>query len=248
MRDDEGSPALDAGQPRPSEKTGPSLRSVGEHAEARGWASLSAGGGDTGGALEVNEDGASERALAGSGGAGGAVGEAREPARGKGAARSSKRSLGALGDGNSFEGLRDVAGDRLGGEGEGGGKASVRADSSVLLAADDFGRGRRDAPGKGPVDQGLSRSMRDQAGTSKQELKALKPLISLSEWMKLSSAKQRKKMRKIAAREDKHERLRAVCFSDVPSACCPVSLRGHARPCLPLSILDQTCAVAAARV
>ena len=85
-----------------------------------------------------------------------------------------------------------------------------------MIAADDFGVGRRDAAGKGLVGQGagggggagMSRSLRDGA-TGKQELRALKPLISLNEWMKLSSAKQRKKMRKIASRQEKNERLSA---------------------------------------
>jgi hypothetical protein len=116
--------------------------------------------------------------------------------------------------------LRDTAADRLGGEegvGAGSARQSLGAGSTALIAADDFGVGRRDVAGQGLAGQGggggvggggMSRSLRD-AATGKQELRALKPLISLNEWMKLSSAKQRKKMRKIASRQDKNERLSA---------------------------------------
>jgi hypothetical protein len=97
MRDDNGSPASDSGQPRPAQKTEPARK----QAEVRGWASLAAGGKDAGGGLEASEDRADQVTMPDDG----VAGKAREQASSIGAARSSrvsKRPLRALGDGNRF--------------------------------------------------------------------------------------------------------------------------------------------------
>ena len=76
------------------------------------------------------------------------------------------------------------------------------------------------AAGDGDGDpQGLVRAddiavTRRQGAASKQVLKVLKPLMSLSEWSKLSSAKQRKKIRKLATRDRNNERLRTHIMAE----------------------------------
>jgi len=99
MRDDNGSPAADSGQPPPAQMTGPARK----QAEVRGWASLAAGGEDAGGGLEASEDRADQGAMPEHDD--GVAGKAREQAGSIGAARSSrvsKRPLRALRDGNRF--------------------------------------------------------------------------------------------------------------------------------------------------
>lgn len=99
MRDDNGSPAADSGQPRPAQKTGPARK----QAEVRGWASLAAGEEDASGGLEASEDRAEQGAMPEP--HDGVAGQAREQASSNRAARSSrmsKRPLRALRDGNRF--------------------------------------------------------------------------------------------------------------------------------------------------
>lgn len=80
-------------------------------------------------------------------------------------------------------------------------------DQVRLLAADDLGTARRDM---------RSGTEGKAAGTAlkRHDLKELRPLMSLNEWQKLSSAKQRKKIRKLAAREYRQEMLRTQLMNE----------------------------------
>jgi len=82
---------------------------------------------------------------------------------------------------------------------------------SHLMSADSVGVARRDLK---PRTEGGEAAGRGSVGKELKELKVLRPLMSLNEWQKLSSAKQRKKIRKLAARDAKQETLRTKLMNE----------------------------------
>jgi hypothetical protein len=135
---------------------------------------------------------------------------------------TSKRSIASSTDlSNRFSVLQDHAAGGSGGAT--GGRDDVQAAlerKSGLVTADDVGVARRHVKAMVNENETGAHTQKDR-----QALKALKPLMSLSEWHKLSSAKQRKKMRKLSARQEKEELLRAVRLSYFAMRLLPVSLR-----------------------
>jgi hypothetical protein len=180
----------------------------------RGWASLD-NGGDQVMASEGSEvegaEGARQHALAGK--------KPQESKRTVRVERGTKRlrreaaaNPGVSANTNLFAALADH------GEGKGKRKDAGRSEADAvvdkavkeqlhLLAADDLGIGRRDMK-SGAQGKAESTSLKGH------DLKALRPLMSLSEWQKLSSAKQRKKIRKLAAREHRQDTLRTQLMNE----------------------------------
>jgi len=218
----------------------PESAHAGKSGNVGGWASLR---GQQGGESGDEDMSLSEEFTGEKGGGGKVMSDSRkgDGRRGEGAAVSKKLQRALTGDKNNrFSVLRD--------EGEGKGEG-VRRDAmkmspegnraSKLLTADNVGIARRDMKAKGREEGG--------AGARKDALKVLRPLMSLNEWNKLSSAKQRKKMRKIAARDQKDELVRSVlcacmhvCNAHVHNGVC-MRMCMMAYGCLCLIACDFAC-------